>query len=287
MRWRYVQTAVSLVAVLVRMPLAYSHELPEKPLSALQIPAVPSGFVEQASRNVVASCLEPPQLPGLSDYDGPMKKTVGLFARALERKSGHEAHYKAGVPLCALRAHDRFLLFVEDSIDPLTFLSAGFDAGTDQASNRDSAFGQGGSGYAKRFGADLADRVSSQFFKDFAYPAMFSEDPRYYRLGHGGARRRLVHAAEHLVIAHHADGTRMFNYSQWLGTGSAVALSNLYHPGNERGAGAMARRVGYGFAGSMGFDVLREFWPEIARKFKLPFRGISTQAVSPPGGAAP
>jgi hypothetical protein len=23
----------------------------------------------------------------------------------------------------------------------------------------------------------------------------------------------------------------------------------------------------------MGFDVLREFWPEIARKFKLPFRG--------------
>jgi hypothetical protein len=22
-----------------------------------------------------------------------------------------------------------------------------------------------------------------------------------------------------------------------------------------------------------GFDVLREFWPEIARKFKLPFRG--------------
>jgi hypothetical protein len=24
----------------------------------------------------------------------------------------------------------------------------------------------------------------------------------------------------------------------------------------------------------MGFDVLREFWPEIARKFKMPFRGV-------------
>jgi hypothetical protein len=23
----------------------------------------------------------------------------------------------------------------------------------------------------------------------------------------------------------------------------------------------------------MGFDVLREFWPDISRKFKLPFRG--------------
>lgn len=267
MRWRCVLTAVSLLAVLARMPLAYSQGLSETPGSALQIPAVPSSFVQQASRNVVASCLEPPRLPGLSDYDGPMKKTVGLFARALERKSVHEAHYKPGVPLCALRTRDKFLLFVEDSIDPLTFLSAGFDAGTDQASNRDSTFGQGATGYAKRFGADLADRVSSKFLKDFAYPTMFSEDSRYYRLGHGGARRRLLHAATHLVIAHPGDGTRMFNYSQWLGTGSAVALSNFYHPGNERGAGAMARRMGYGFAASMGFDVLREFWPEIARKF--------------------
>jgi hypothetical protein len=25
----------------------------------------------------------------------------------------------------------------------------------------------------------------------------------------------------------------------------------------------------------MGFDVLREFWPEISRKFRLPFRGES------------
>jgi hypothetical protein len=24
----------------------------------------------------------------------------------------------------------------------------------------------------------------------------------------------------------------------------------------------------------MGFDVLREFWPELARKFNLPFRGV-------------
>lgn len=274
MNWCCVLAAVVLVPTPVTMPLAYSQELPGNPQSALPVPAMPSSFVEQASRHGGASCFEPAPLPGLSDYIGPMKKTVGLFARALERKSVHEPHYKPGVPLCALGTHDKFLLFVEDSIDPLTFLSAGFDAATDQASNRDFAFGQGATGYAKRFGADLADRVSAKFFMDFAYPVIFSEDPRYYRLGHGDAAGRLLHAAGHLVVAHHANGTRMFNYSQWLGTASTVALSNLYHPGNERGAGAMARRVGYGFAATAGFDVLREFWPEIARKLKLPFQGM-------------
>jgi len=203
-----------------------------------------------------------------------MKKAVGLFARALERKSVHQPRYKPGVVLCSMRPEDKFILFVDDSIDPVTFLSAGFDAATDQATYRDPTYGQGTVGYAKRFGADLADRVSSKFFKDFVYSTLFSEDPRYYRLGSGSTGHRLLHAAEHLVVAHSADGRRMFNFSEWLGTGSAAVLNNLYHPGEDRGAGAMARNVGIRFAGDVGFDVLREFWPEIARKFKLPFRGV-------------
>jgi hypothetical protein len=275
-----VVAGISLVAPLAWIHLAYSQQLPAVPG---EVPAtqqalhVPSGFLEQASRNAVAPCLEPLPLPGLQDYDGPMKKTVGLFARTLERQSVHESRYKPGALLCSLGPKDKFLLFVEDSIDPVTFLSAGFDAGTDHAANRDPTFGQGATGYAKRFGADLADRVSSKFFKDFAYPTIFSEDPRYYRLGHGSIPRRLLHAGEHLVVAHAADGSHMFNYSQWLGTGSAVVLNNLYHPGEDRGAGAMARNMGYRLAWDIGYDVLREFWPEIARKFRLPFRDTLNQ----------
>ena len=73
----------------------------------------------------------------------------------------------------------------------------------------------------------------------------------------------------------------MFNYAEWLGAGSAAALGNLYHPGDDRGAAAIARNVGYRFAWDTGFDVLREFWPEIARKFKLPFRGVPKQNQAP------
>ena len=74
-------------------------------------------------------------------------------------------------------------------------------------------------------------------------------------------------------MAHQENGTHMFNFSEWLGTTSAVALGDLYHPDNRPGVGPAARSVAYAVLQDMWFDVLREFWSEIARKFKLPFRG--------------
>src|SRR3989441_8521604 len=94
------------------------------------------------------------------------------------------------------------------------------------------------------------------------YPSIFSEDPRYYRLAHGSGGRRLLHAVEHVFLAHRDNGKRMFNFSEWLGTTSAVVLSNVYHPGNERGFAPAAELVGYSIITDVGFDVLREFWPE-------------------------
>jgi hypothetical protein len=110
------------------------------------------------------------------------------------------------------------------------------------------------------------------FFKDFAYPTIFNEDPRYYRLAHASGGKRFLHAIEHMVVAHTDNGNRMFNFSEWLGTVSAISLSNVYHPGNKRGFAPSAEGLGFSVLSDMGFDVLREFWPEIAHKFKLPFR---------------
>jgi hypothetical protein len=233
----------------------------------------PSVPVQQKTTTTVASpCVEPPPLVRLQDYNGPLKKTVGLFARALERKAVHPPQYKPGLVLCSLDVRDKFSLFVRDSFDPVTFIASGFNAGLDQAENRDPSFGQGAAGYGKRFGANFIDQASFKFFKDFAYPSIFSEDPRYYRLIYGNSGRRLLHAVDHAFVAHRDNGNRMFNFSEWLGTVSVVTLSNVYHPGNERGFAPAARQVGYNISEDIGFDVLREFWPEIARKFRLPFR---------------
>jgi hypothetical protein len=243
------------------------------PLEA-QEPAAADEPQEQTIKNVAAPCLEPPPLIRWEDYQGPLQKVVGTFARKLERKSAHSPHYKPGAVLCSLEVKDKFMLFVRDTFDPVSFLSAGLNAGLDQAANQDPAFGQGAAGYGKRFGANFAGQTAFRFFTEFAYATAFSEDPRYYRLGHGSTSRRFLHAAEHVFVAHRDSGKRMFNVSEWLGTASAVALNNAYHPGNEHGFGPAARQAGYSVLQDVGFDMLREFWPEIARKLRMPFRDM-------------
>jgi len=216
--------------------------------------------------------VQPQPMVTLQDYNGPLKKVVGLFTQQLERKSVHPMRYKPGLKLCSLELKDKFFLFGRDSFDPVIFLISGFNAGISQADNNDSAFGQGAAGYGKRFGASFTDQATSMFFKDFAYPTIFNEDPRYYRLAHASSKKRFLHAIEHVVVAHNDNGNRMFNFSEWLGTASAISLSNVYHPGNERGFAPSAEALGFSVLSDMGFDTLREFWPEIAHKFKLPFR---------------
>jgi hypothetical protein len=258
-------------------PIAGAQDPP-----AASQPPPPVLFPEEATKNATAPCVEPPPMVRIEDYNGPFQKLVGTFAGPLERKAVSSPRYKPGAKLCTLTLKGKFILFVKDSYDPVNFLASGFNAGLDQAEDSDPSYGQGAEGYGRRFGAEFVGEASSRFFKEFAYPSIFSEDPRYYRLAHGPAGRRLLHAVEHAVVAHRDDGKRMFNFSEWLGTTSAVVLSNTYHPDNERGFSPAAQRVTYSILQDVGFDVLREFWPEISRKLKLPFRGESPPASLDP-----
>jgi len=238
---------------------------------------------EETTKNVAAPCLEPPPLLGWEDYHGPFQKVVGAFAGKLELKSVHPPHYRPGTVLCSLEVKDKFMLFVRDTFDPISFFEAAFNAGLDQASNRDPTFGQGAGGYGRRFAADFAGQTTWRFFTDFAYPTIFSEDPRYYRLIHGSGRQRFLHAVEHTFVAQRDSGKHMFNFSHWLGTATAVALNDAYHPGNERGFTPALRVSGYALAAGMGFDVLREFWPDIAHKLHMPFRDTRERLATEAG----
>jgi hypothetical protein len=179
------------------MGLAWGGQIAaqEPPAVPQQLPPQQQVLEEEVSRNATAACLDPAPTVSLSDYNGPLKKAVGVFARALERKSVQAPHYKPGVKLCSLELKDKFVLFVQDSLDPVTFLSSGFWAGMDQTSGRDPTFGPGASGYGRRFAANFAGQASSKFLEDVAYPEIFSEDPRYYRLAQGSATKRLLQEA--------------------------------------------------------------------------------------------
>ena len=56
-----------------------------------------------------------------------------------------------------LKAKQKFELAWKTTIDPVTFAAAGAFAGIEQAENTYSGYGQGGKGFAKRYGASYGD----------------------------------------------------------------------------------------------------------------------------------
>ena len=259
---------------------ALPQQLPTSPQKPLPLSPIP----EQTQLSPVAPCLQPPPVVSWQDYQGPLQKVVGTFGRWLERKSVGTPHYKPGAVLCSLTLGGKFLLFVEDTSDPVTFLGVGFNAGIDQAQNNQPAFGQGAAGYGMRFAYNFTGEASGEFFSVVVYSTIFKEDPRYYRLGYGSTQRRFFHALAHTVVAKREDGGNEFNFSKWLGTTSSTALLHAYHTGGETGVGPAAEGIVISIAQDAGFDVLREFWPEVAHRFKLPFRD---QNQARPSGSVP
>ena len=161
----------------------------------------------------------------------------------------------------------KFHLFVKSATDPFTFVAVGLQAGIGQASNSFPAYGQGAAGYGKRYGAAMADNVSSNLFSNFVYPVLFKQDPRYFRLGEGSFKRRFFYSLEQEFVCHKDSGGQTVNLSNILGALTAGSISNAYYPPDDRGFGLTMSRAGiallYGSAGGL----ISEFWIDIQQKF--------------------
>jgi len=65
----------------------------------------------------------------------------------------------------------------------------------------------------------------------------------------------------------HTDSDRtQFNYSGILGNSTAVAISNAYYQDN-RSAADSATKLGVQIGVDMASNVLKEFWPDVSRRF--------------------
>ncbi|HSZ18185.1 MAG TPA: hypothetical protein VK770_00235 [Candidatus Acidoferrum sp.] len=161
----------------------------------------------------------------------------------------------------------KFKLVARGIYDPMEFVLVGFVAGLGQASDSDPSYGHGAQGYAKRYGTSYGDNAIENFMAYAVFPSVLHQDPRFYQLGHGGFRKRAIHAIGRVVITRSDSGQTQFNYSELLGAGSAAAISTYaYHPQSERSFGNVASVFGT----QMGWDVatylVKEFWPDLRKK---------------------
>ena len=168
-------------------------------------------------------------------------------------------------PYTPLTPGQKFEHFGRAAVNPYFILGGAAAAGISQAADTNPGYGQGGEGYAKRFGAAMADQASSNFFGTFLYPTIFHQDPRYFRKGPEGGTggQRLGYAITRVFVTRGDSGKSQFNISRILGSLTSATLSNVYYSAHEQTGAKTAERFGLNLAGQAGFNVVREFLPNI------------------------
>jgi len=160
----------------------------------------------------------------------------------------------------ALTTRQKFNLAWKSSIDPVTLLAIGGIAGVQQANNTFSGYGQGAQGFAKRYGAGLANNFIGTMIGGAILPTWWKQDPRYFYKGTGTTRSRALYAIENAVMCKGDNGHWQVNYSGIVGGLAAGGISNLYYPASDRdGVGLTFENALIGAGASAVQNLLQEF----------------------------
>ena len=166
----------------------------------------------------------------------------------------------------SITAKQKLTIAAKDSFDYPLVILAGMFAGLDQLTDSNPSFGQGAEGYGHRLGTWYLDESIGNMMTEGVFPAILHQDPRYFRKDSGSMKSRIRYAASRVIITDKDGGRKQFNYSEWLGNSTGVAISQIYHPDNRTATDAtvlLLEQVGTDAIS----QVLKEFWPDIKRKF--------------------
>jgi Carboxypeptidase regulatory-like domain len=135
-----------------------------------------------------------------------------------------------------LTAKLKFKLATKVLYDPVTIIGVAAIAGINQAGDVPS-YGQGATGYAKRFGASYASGATDIMIGGAILPSLLHQDPRYFYQGTGTTKSRAWHAISSTFICRGDNGLLQPNYSTIGGDLAAAAIATSYYPSSDRGAG--------------------------------------------------
>ncbi|HTA44939.1 MAG TPA: hypothetical protein VK789_20965 [Bryobacteraceae bacterium] len=172
-------------------------------------------------------------------------------------------------PYVGLTAKQKFTIAAQDTFDRGTIALGAVFAAEGQFTDANHSFGQGVEGYAHYFATSYADFAIGNYMTEGVFPSLLHQDPRYFRLGSGGGRRRLEHAIGQIFVTHTDSGGTQFNYSEIAGNSAAVAISMAYYPENRRVTDAVSK-LGIQIAVDAAANLVKEFWPEKRGSRKAP-----------------
>jgi len=168
-------------------------------------------------------------------------------------------------PLTPMDVKDKLTYQIKQTVGPLALVGDAAYAGLLQAADTPTEWGQGGSGYGKRFVSTIACSGIHGALA-FGLDSTLHEDPRYFRSTGAGFWSRTAHAFRETIFTHTDRGTETISFWRFGSAYGAAYLSNQWYPDR-------LNTVKLDFAeGSLqlGFDVAHnlaaEFWPDLKRK---------------------
>ena len=211
------------------------------------IPAVLQ--VAPAAAEVTVS-LPPQELAAEQVKAEEKQRVIGLFPNFFVTYDPHPA---------PLTAKQKFQLGWKTFSDPVPILSAALGAGIQQARNSYPDYGQGVEGYAKRFGANYADRVNQVLIGHVVTQSLFHQDPRYFYKGTGGVGRRALYAIGTAFVSKGDNGKWQPAYSDVVGGLASYEIGSLYRPDTSRPWLRLEHTFLLDFAGRASHDLFEEF----------------------------
>ena len=171
-----------------------------------------------------------------------------------------------GTTYIPLTKTQKMYIAYKDTTDyPTYFIAAAF-SGLNQWDSSNPSFGQGMSGYRKRFGSELIDQSLGNMLTEGVMPVLTHEDPRYFQMLEGTKKERTYYAMRQIFVTRTDTGKNTFNFSEIVGNAAATAFSNVYYRDN-RDAMDNAEKFVTQTATDMISNVLKEFWPDIKRHY--------------------
>ena len=126
---------------------------------------------------------------------------------------------------------------------------------------------QDADGFAARF-AHRAARVTIANSVQLGLGFVLKDDPRYYRAPEKGIGGRVTNAVVSTFTVRNSTGNLAPAYSRFAGIGVSNVISKTWLPPSQNSWGDVGIRSGAQLGGQVGFNLLREFWPDIKRKLK-------------------
>ena len=148
---------------------------------------------------------------------------------------------------------------------PVPIIGEALGSAITQWTDSPPEWGQGWAAYGKRFGSNLAYNAVRQTIS-YGVAGVFREDDRYFASRDRGAWRRARHALISTFTAKRSDGVDRFSIASVTSVVGAAGISSLWGPRSWQGIGNISENAGLSFASTAGFNVIREFLPDILRR---------------------